>query len=231
MATLDKERGERLVKIRKSLGENQVEFGTRFGKTGPAICNYEKGRLPEDEILKKLCEMGFSLDWLLTGEGQMYQGVDTSGQPDEHFTAFLNRFEDGVTVIQDGAHKFFNKALKRIMGYTNEDMLDKTYDTHAFPAEKERIRQIYQGYTMGGELPEQGTFAIRCKDGTIKDLRAFFTSIQYGAKPAILAVVRDGSQQRGAKGDIDTFNLRQTSEERKLARVLTTLLKELIREE
>lgn len=230
MATLDRERGERLVQIRKSLGENQVEFGMRFGKTGPAVCNYEKGRLPEDEILKKLCEMGYSLDWLLTGEGQMYRGMSASGKPDEHFAALLNKFEDGVTIIQDGEHKFLNKALQQSMGYTNEDLADKTYDAHPVPMEKERVKQIYQAYMMNGGVPDQGTFPIRCKDGTVKDVRAAFTTIQYGGKPAILAIVRDNSNYMGMKGGFDAYGAAQTDGERKLARVLTTVLKELVRE-
>jgi transcriptional regulator with XRE-family HTH domain len=82
MATLDNERGKRLRLIRKSFGETQAEFGSRFAKTGPAVSNYERGRLPEDEILKALFQMGFSIDWLLSGEGSMHRYGRSGGRID-----------------------------------------------------------------------------------------------------------------------------------------------------
>ena len=59
------------MRIRKSLSESQAQFGQRFERSASAISLYEKGRLPDDIVLTKLSEMGFSIDWLLTGQGDM----------------------------------------------------------------------------------------------------------------------------------------------------------------
>ena len=117
------------------------------------------------------------------------------------------------------------------MGYTNEDVSEGTYDAHPMPVEKGRIRRFYQEYMTNGGTPEHSKFTIRCKDGTMKNVRASFATIQYGGKPAILALVRDGLNPREAKTDFDALDAPQTNAERKVARVLTALLKELVREE
>ncbi|MGR0183402.1 helix-turn-helix domain-containing protein [Azospirillum aestuarii] len=64
--------GERLVAIRKALGETQKAMGERMGvgtNTWPVL--EREGRLPKAETLTKLAETGFSIDWLVTGEGTM----------------------------------------------------------------------------------------------------------------------------------------------------------------
>ena len=100
MATLDYERGKRLRLIRKSFGETQAEFGARFDKTGPAVSNYERGRLPEDEILKALFQMGFSIDWLLSGEGSMHRYGRPVDRPDVS-RSVRGESEDDEAILRD----------------------------------------------------------------------------------------------------------------------------------
>ena len=228
MATMDGERGKRLRSIRKHLGDKQAQFGERFGITGSAVSLYEKGRLPEDEILKELYKLGYSIDWLISGEGHMRLYEDGSGQSEELLKTALNHFEDGVTIVQDGEHKFANKSLQRIMGYTNEDFIGGNYDAHAVPEEKERIKRIYQRYMAGEELPEQDVLTIRAKDGVIKDVKVYYTSVQYGGKPAILGIVRN-SQRGQTKRGSDDIDSSLTREERMFVRVFKALMKEMVK--
>nr|WP_137118277.1 helix-turn-helix transcriptional regulator [Azospirillum argentinense] len=68
--------GDRLAAIRKALGETQKTMGTRMGvgtNTWPSL--ERDGRLPKTETLIKIAEAGFSIDWLVTGEGVMKRSV------------------------------------------------------------------------------------------------------------------------------------------------------------
>jgi PAS domain S-box-containing protein len=228
MATMDGERGKRLRSIRKHLGDKQALFGERFGITGSAVSLYEKGRLPEDEILKELYKLGYSIDWLISGEGHMRLDEDWSEQTEELFKAALNHFEDGVTIFQDGEHKFANKSLQRIMGYTPEDFTGGNFDAHAVPEEKERLKRVYKRFMAGEELPEQDVLTIRSKDGAIKDVKVNYTSIQYGGKPAILGIVRD-SQSGQTRRSLDDIDSSLTREERMFVRVFKALMKEMVK--
>jgi transcriptional regulator with XRE-family HTH domain len=129
MATLDRARGRRFRQIRKSLGMNQREFGDRFGKTGPAVSNYESDRLPEDKILKKIYDMGFSIDWLISGEGQMRRGA---GESEEMCSSLLGGTKEGLVLAQDGVHKFVDKALEQITGYPAEERIGHEAGLHFY---------------------------------------------------------------------------------------------------
>jgi transcriptional regulator with XRE-family HTH domain len=59
--------GDRIRKIRSAL--TQKEFGKLFGVVDSAISKWEKGKLPDEETLKKLADYGgVTVEWLLKGE-------------------------------------------------------------------------------------------------------------------------------------------------------------------
>ncbi len=64
--------GERLRIIRDAIGESQKGMASRFGLSENAWQRLElEGRAPKGDILAQLIDLGFSSDWLLTGQGQM----------------------------------------------------------------------------------------------------------------------------------------------------------------
>lgn len=66
--------GERLKQARESLNLSQRAFGNSLGLPGPeSISRWERGQaFPPTEILLQVYEKhGISIEWLLTGKGQM----------------------------------------------------------------------------------------------------------------------------------------------------------------
>lgn len=65
---------ERIKKIRNSLGLTQQKFADRLGLKRQTIASYEIGNIvPSDSTLLLICkEFEINKDWLLTGEGEMY---------------------------------------------------------------------------------------------------------------------------------------------------------------
>ena len=57
-------------RIRKVRGElSQKEFGEQLGVQAAAISKYEKGRVPDSFLLKKIADLGgVTVEWLLHGE-------------------------------------------------------------------------------------------------------------------------------------------------------------------
>ena len=64
--------GKRFRQIRSELGLNQTDMGKLLNKKQRAISHYEQGRMPDHGSLKKIHSMGYSIDWLLTGDGEMH---------------------------------------------------------------------------------------------------------------------------------------------------------------
>lgn len=67
--------GHRIKQLRKSAKLSQVEFARRLSVTQSSISRYESlAGEPDTAFLAKLCErFHVNLNWLLTGEGEMYQ--------------------------------------------------------------------------------------------------------------------------------------------------------------
>lgn len=67
----------RIKEVRKSLGLSQEEFGRRLGVTRGAITNIEFNKVePKPFFIELLCrEFHVSYDWLITGEGEMFEDL------------------------------------------------------------------------------------------------------------------------------------------------------------
>lgn len=73
----------RIREIRKRLGLNQEEFGKLLGVQKPTISRYESGRVPDEDMLKKIANAGnTTIDWLLRGD----QVPPPLPEPDEAVT-------------------------------------------------------------------------------------------------------------------------------------------------
>ena len=67
--------------IRAHFGMTQAEMASRMNVTIRPYQMYENGdRLPQADSLQALSEMGISVDWLLTGKGEM-RGESTAPAP------------------------------------------------------------------------------------------------------------------------------------------------------
>lgn len=100
---------DRLKEVRKTLGLNQSEFGSRLGITGPGISKIESGdrNLTEHMALAVCREFGVSYDWLKCGKGKMF--VD---QNNEDIAAMVNRLLDSEDEITKRLFVAFAKLPK-----------------------------------------------------------------------------------------------------------------------
>jgi len=65
--------GDRISLLIKAKSLKQYEFAKKYGCDGQTIIRYKKNnRFPSGEFLQKLSEDGVNINWLLTGEGEMF---------------------------------------------------------------------------------------------------------------------------------------------------------------
>ncbi len=71
---------ERIKALRLALGLSQDEFGRRLGVTRGAITNIELNKVePKPLFVNLICrEFNVSLEWLETGEGEMFRSVSVN---------------------------------------------------------------------------------------------------------------------------------------------------------
>lgn len=69
----------RLKMIRESLSKTQKEMADALDVTSTSIQGYERGStLPGAKVFEALTRMGFDINWLLTGKGEMRR-TETNG--------------------------------------------------------------------------------------------------------------------------------------------------------
>ncbi|WP_097176415.1 helix-turn-helix domain-containing protein [Stappia indica] len=66
--------GRRLRDIRKALGDqDRADFAARLGLNKSTLANYERGEAePPASALSAYARLGVSLEWLVSGEGEMF---------------------------------------------------------------------------------------------------------------------------------------------------------------
>ena len=72
---------ERIKQIRKDVKLSQEEFATKINLAGNSISRIENGsRNPSERTLSDICQrFNVNKDWLLTGNGEMYDENNTLG--------------------------------------------------------------------------------------------------------------------------------------------------------
>jgi transcriptional regulator with XRE-family HTH domain len=87
---------ERLKAIRNDIGLDQRSMAGRFGLGQSTWARLEmEDRAPKGDVLAKLVDMGYSADWLLTGQGEMKRGAPTAVKNPEKSSADSTAKEDG----------------------------------------------------------------------------------------------------------------------------------------
>lgn len=73
---------ERIRKLRKELGLNQTDFGSKIGVKQGTIAGYENGsRQPIDAVISAICkEWNVSENWLRNGTGEMHDKANRNQQ-------------------------------------------------------------------------------------------------------------------------------------------------------
>lgn len=88
---------DRIKELRKRLGLDQTEFGSRIGIKQGSVSAYEKGiRIPLDSVILSICkEFSVNEEWLRTGNGEMFEELTEQQKIMKH-TASLLKNTDSV---------------------------------------------------------------------------------------------------------------------------------------
>ncbi|MEQ8396456.1 S24 family peptidase [Thalassobaculum sp.] len=104
---------DRLRIVRERLGESQRSMSTRLGLGVNTWSAYERGEsMPKSEVLVQLTSLGFSIDWLLIGDGPMMRGLDPAPTPDGEFLA-IPRY-DAVLAAGHGSLNERSRVIEHI---------------------------------------------------------------------------------------------------------------------
>jgi PAS domain S-box-containing protein len=127
---------------------------------------------------------------------ERWRSEDALRESEAKYSALVEKAKDGVIIVQDEACKFANSAVSETTGYTQEELLTMPIWEVVVPEMRGEIARRHRSRIAGQKLPDFYEARIRCRDGTTLDVEASVAVIQYQGRPAVMAVVRDVSEQR-----------------------------------
>ena len=93
---------DRLFQLRRSLNLSQEDMALLIGKSTPAWQSYERGiSFPGGEVFRELNKLGFNLNWLVSGRGDMR--VDSSSDIGSNYSEQISvsdKFEIALNEIE-----------------------------------------------------------------------------------------------------------------------------------
>lgn len=121
---------ERIKQLRKHLGLNQTEFGSRIGVKQTSVAGYETGaRVPIDAVITSICRtFGVSELWLRTGEGDMFPKMTRA----QEIAAYAN------AMLEDSPMSARSIIISYIMSLDVEDWeaISGIIKKHGLPGQK-----------------------------------------------------------------------------------------------
>ncbi|MDP2754892.1 MAG: PAS domain S-box protein [Nitrospirota bacterium] len=132
-----------------------------------------------------------------------------NSQKDESYTdressiseSVINNFQEPVVVAQDGIHKYVNKKLADLDGYSVEELTGKTIKDLIHPDDYFKVLENYKK-KMNGQSVDNYRFRFIHKQGHCVWAEIFGTQILWKGRSAVLDFVKDVTEQVKTEGEL-----------------------------
>jgi PAS domain S-box-containing protein len=112
---------------------------------------------------------------------------------------------EGIVVVQDGMHRFFNSKSLEITGCSEAEYMARPFGDIFHPDDREGVLKRHFRMLRGEVIPNNYSVRIVDKSGNIKWMEVNSVLIKWEARPAILNFLADISDQKRAEKHIQTL--------------------------
>ncbi len=117
-------------------------------------------------------------------------------QSEAQFRSLAETSPAAIFIYRDEKFVYVNSAAEQLTGYTNEELLHKTFWELTHNDHLEMIKQRKSAQQRGESVPARYEFKIITKDGTERWLDFAASSIQFEGLPASLGIALDMTSQK-----------------------------------
>jgi len=132
----------------------------------------------------------------ITGKKEIEQALRDS---EEKYRMLIHKARDGIIITQDGKFKFVNKAFSDMIGYTEDELIEKPFTTFLSPGEQERLMEIHHRRMKGEKFPLIYSAESITKNGDPIFFELNSTTIDYEGRPAAFIITRDFTGHKRAE--------------------------------
>ncbi len=135
----------------------------------------------------------------ITERKQVEQALRAS---EEQYRMVVDNAGDGIIIAQNGSILFTNRRATEIMGFTQEEFLNKPFIEFIHPEDRQMVLDYHLRRLVGEKLPEVYQFRVIDKVGNVKWVEINVVLITYQGKPATLNFIRDLTERKRMEGEM-----------------------------
>lgn len=124
------------------------------------------------------------------------RAADKIKEREELYRNLVERANDGIAIIQDGAVKYVNPRLTEMGGYDLEELIDTHFSEYIHPDEISKALDRYKKRMSGESVPAVYEMILKNRDGEklFVEVNAGITT--YQGRPADLVLLRDITERK-----------------------------------
>jgi PAS domain S-box-containing protein len=110
---------------------------------------------------------------------------------EERYRTFAEKLPLGIAVLQDGLIMYVNNAATRLIGYTAEEMLGRSFAGLIHDDDRPKMIDLHRRRMQGDEV--EGVFGVKMvrKDGVMRRWELNTSTTEWDGKRSALAIVSD----------------------------------------
>ena len=124
------------------------------------------------------------------------QAEEAQKQSEARFRSLAETSTAAIFIYQGEKFVYVNSAAEQLTGYTNDELLRKTFWELTHPDHIEMIQQRRSAQQRGENVPSRYEFKILTKEGTERWLDFTVSSIHFEGVPASLGIALDMTNQK-----------------------------------
>ncbi|MHA2062629.1 MAG: PAS domain S-box protein, partial [Candidatus Sifarchaeia archaeon] len=118
---------------------------------------------------------------------------------EEKYSTLVEKGNDGIIIIQDGMLKFANSKILEITGFSLNEALRKSFIDFISPEYRGLVMDRYRRGLSGEIVSSRYETEIISKDDKTIPVEISASLIEYGGRPANMAIIRDITERKQAE--------------------------------
>ena len=120
-------------------------------------------------------------------------------ESEEKNRLLVDNAAEGIIVVQDGVLKFANPKCTEVSGYSNQELVSRSFLELVHPDDRQAIAENYVKRLAGEDVPNNYRFRIVDKTGGTKWLQINTVQLAWEGGPAVLSMLNDITERREAE--------------------------------
>ncbi len=127
------------------------------------------------------------------------EAAEALRESEEKYRVLVEKNQDGVFLVQDGAIVFVNESFSRMLGYSADDLSGRSPFDFVAPEDAGTVAERHRKRMAGDDVPGEYEFKALHKDGVSRvEVHIKVATISYRGRAAALGTIKDITERKRA---------------------------------